>query len=64
MYSRLIVNVMLGHLRTLQTISTSLDEFASVMHSEIRKYAYSCKSAHTGELLIHRLGMPCAYRDR
>ena len=34
-HRRLNVNVMLGHLRTLQIISTSLAEYASDMHPEI-----------------------------
>ena len=59
MHRRLNVNVMLGHLRTLQRTSTSLDEYVSFMHSEIWKYTRSSKSAHTGGLLIHRLGLLC-----
>ena len=55
MHGRLNVHVMFEHLRTLLRISTFLAEYACDMHCEIWKYAKSCKSAHTGELLIHRL---------
>ena len=52
MHQLLNVNVLLRHLRPLQRISTSRDEYTTGMYSQIRKRSKSCKSIYARELLI------------